>query len=251
MKIQLLTACALGAASLALAAAPAQATTILSFGAASSPGKVGWAMNGSGGTFQTGTSSKAASDSIQVQLANLLAGDTANVASTFTLSGVAPAGNAAVAAGSHLFQDGIGTASKPGSFSIISAKPFTYEGHLYGAGVNILSGTFDNAEIAGQKGGFTGFASTVMASDVLFTSAIGLMVSSSPDNNDFVLDLASISPGLKIGGVGNALQSFNATAAGQFVSVVPEPATWATMMVGFGGLGVAMRSRRRQVAATA
>jgi hypothetical protein len=32
---------------------------------------------------------------------------------------------------------------------------------------------------------------------------------------------------------------------------VPEPATWAMTLVGFGGLGVAMRSRRKAVAATA
>ena len=35
------------------------------------------------------------------------------------------------------------------------------------------------------------------------------------------------------------------------VSSVPEPATWAVMLAGFGGLGVAMRSRRKQAAATA
>jgi hypothetical protein len=35
------------------------------------------------------------------------------------------------------------------------------------------------------------------------------------------------------------------------VSNVPEPGAWAMMLVGFGGLGMAMRSRRRQVAATA
>ena len=32
---------------------------------------------------------------------------------------------------------------------------------------------------------------------------------------------------------------------------VPEPATWAMMLVGFGGLGAAMRSRRKQAAAAA
>ncbi|HEX4184075.1 MAG TPA: PEPxxWA-CTERM sorting domain-containing protein, partial [Caulobacteraceae bacterium] len=32
---------------------------------------------------------------------------------------------------------------------------------------------------------------------------------------------------------------------------VPEPATWAVMMVGFGGMGAAMRSRRRQAATAA
>ena len=35
----------------------------------------------------------------------------------------------------------------------------------------------------------------------------------------------------------------------QAPSAVPEPATWAVMLTGFGGIGAAMRSRRRSVAA--
>jgi hypothetical protein len=34
-------------------------------------------------------------------------------------------------------------------------------------------------------------------------------------------------------------------------SVAPEPSTWAMMMLGFGGLGAAMRARRKPVPATA
>jgi len=35
------------------------------------------------------------------------------------------------------------------------------------------------------------------------------------------------------------------------VTSVPEPATWAMMLIGFGGMGVAIRSRRARAAATA
>jgi hypothetical protein len=37
----------------------------------------------------------------------------------------------------------------------------------------------------------------------------------------------------------------------QVTGVVPEPATWAMMLMGFGGLGAAMRGSRRQQAAVA
>ena len=45
-------------------------------------------------------------------------------------------------------------------------------------------------------------------------------------------------------------QSINLTSSGT-TSSAPEPATWALMLVGFGGLGFAMRSARRQRAAVA
>ena len=35
------------------------------------------------------------------------------------------------------------------------------------------------------------------------------------------------------------------------ISAVPEPASWAMMLVGFGGLGAAMRMRRKPATATA
>jgi len=50
-----------------------------------------------------------------------------------------------------------------------------------------------------------------------------------------------------------ALRSFRANAGGSFsdtVAVVPEPGSWALMILGFGGAGVMLR-RRRQVVALA
>jgi hypothetical protein len=54
--------------------------------------------------------------------------------------------------------------------------------------------------------------------------------------------LVGLTPGSSISGPVSIGVSFDA---------VPEPATWAMMLVGFGGLGAAMRSRRKGVAATA
>jgi hypothetical protein len=51
-------------------------------------------------------------------------------------------------------------------------------------------------------------------------------------------------------------QKYGAQIEGTFTlipataSAVPEPATWAVMLTGFGGLGVAMRRARRKLAAT-
>jgi hypothetical protein len=47
------------------------------------------------------------------------------------------------------------------------------------------------------------------------------------------------------------LNSFRANGGGNFsfTASVPEPGAWALMIVGFGGVGAAMRSRRRPVLA--
>ena len=41
------------------------------------------------------------------------------------------------------------------------------------------------------------------------------------------------------------------TAGGTLTSVVPEPAAWAMMLVGFGGLGLALRRRAAKTASIA
>jgi hypothetical protein len=45
---------------------------------------------------------------------------------------------------------------------------------------------------------------------------------------------------------GGATLSGNASF---YQAAVPEPATWALMLIGFGGIGMAMRRRRRPVLA--
>jgi hypothetical protein len=51
------------------------------------------------------------------------------------------------------------------------------------------------------------------------------------------------------GGSANFI-GFDNITLGASSPTVPEPTTWALMLVGFGGLGVALRSRRRTASAT-
>jgi len=53
--------------------------------------------------------------------------------------------------------------------------------------------------------------------------------------------------------VGKGFASFSEFVPGNgtFAAGVPEPATWGLMIAGFGGLGVALRARRRTVAVAA
>jgi len=51
---------------------------------------------------------------------------------------------------------------------------------------------------------------------------------------------------------GGQLSDFSASSlAGTFGGAVPEPGTWALMIMGFGGAGAMLRSRRRTLALTA
>ena len=72
------------------------------------------------------------------------------------------------------------------------------------------------------------------------------------------LDDLSLSPGIDLStlnaladpGVLSGLPLYTGLVVVDFpVGIVPEPATWALMLMGLGGLGAALRSRRKQGAA--
>ena len=68
--------------------------------------------------------------------------------------------------------------------------------------------------------------------------------------SSFTLDSSVLMPqSMGFVGIGNGFWTYN--IEGLNVLGVPEPASWAMMLVGFGGLGVAMRARRTARAATA
>lgn len=71
------------------------------------------------------------------------------------------------------------------------------------------------------------------------TGTLSLTFASAPTGNTITLS-SFVDRYQSIAGAGNTT-----SAVGQQVPPVPEPAAWALMLLGFGGIGIAMRHRRK------
>jgi len=113
--------------------------------------------------------------------------------------------------------------------------------------ITILTSGFTNGPSPTKQDGFGQFqegisATTAGLQTLQFTvaneSLANLAFSTNPPGNDSVLFAADIlSPNGNTGNVGGST----------LVAGVPEPSTWAMMLLGFAGLGFAFRQSRRKV----
>jgi hypothetical protein len=132
-----------------------------------------------------------------------------------------------------------------GTFAFLYTGPTqTFMGHTYTQNkTNLLSGVYTLAHISG-KGSSGSFHDSTDVGTVTFSSDI---ITSLPYAavRDFSFSLSSIAkPGLSYV-AGQSLKNFKAASSGVFsAAYVPEPATWAMMITGFGLLGLAARRRR-------
>jgi hypothetical protein len=156
------------------------------------------------------------------------------LAAKLTLSG-SETGNPATGT---VDQAGVG-----GSFSFIyEGATQVIDGKLYTHDVtNLLTGAYSLAHISGSgtSGSFhdsTDIGTLTYTSDILnFTNASA---------EDFSFSLNALAKPLHYTG-GQSLESFTAGATGIFsAGFVPEPTTWAMMIMGFGLMGLAARRRR-------
>lgn len=267
MSLNLAVAAATVAATFAVAT-PASAVieTFAEFSAIGTGSNVMWKNNGSsttngtGGTFYTtstaGSNVAGARDVSFSFLQAALAPYTTDLVAAFSLSGTVTA-TPAMAFGGFLFQEGIS-----GSFSFLTTAPLIIGSTTYAVGSNLLSGTFNQTTILGQRLGTAGSASasTNVGATITYTSdflGFGLT-----NNRDLALSLTSIALPLQAlpttGTPNKALRTFKGLATGSFSSdpaptitaTIPEPAVWGLMLVGFGLVGIqTRRSRRTTVAA--
>lgn len=252
---------ALKGAALSLAAlafttpAAAALTTFASYTAVSTAENIRWQKVGtSGGSLYTiSNSTGTAPSSVAVKFSFFDAALTGfgPLDASYTLLASVPNGNAAVAGNGFLVQSALS-----GGFSFIytGSTPLVVGSNTYNTGANLLSATFTNASIAGPTGSSSGNASasstSTDVSTITYTSDI--LDFSNVVNTGFAINLTSIRPVLSQAGANASLNSFRTSSGGSFssepapvVGSVPEPTTWAMMVMGFGLAGMGLRRRTR------
>lgn len=128
-----------------------------------------------------------------------------------------------------------------GTFSLTALSPVTFLG---ATGVNILSGAFTTATLSGElRGAAPTFSVSIPQSAI--ASASDFYPSNQFTLTNFSLGMSDANRGLRLAANGR-IANFTASSVGTFgaTSAIPEPATWALMIIGFGMVGASVRRGR-------
>ena len=156
---------------------------------------------------------------------------------------------AAESAFGQAIQQGVG-----GQFVITSTAPITLDGKTFAAGSVLLSGSFSGGTLAGGQGTTSGGFDVANGSGGTLTFTSDFLKFAPTANLGSALNFTS---GTTVSGQGlgsldygsDALESFKMDAGGSFSSVpeplagVPEPASWAMLLLGMGLIGGVLRRR--------
>ncbi len=116
-----------------------------------------------------------------------------------------------------------------------------------GGGDLLLGGVFSDAWLTG-KDQAGAFMTVLDGGSLQLTSGVADISALFDDSAEF--GFSGVLPGFRDNDSDGALDSFTATGfAATFSAAIPEPGTWALMILGFGGAGAMLRRRRRLVAA--
>jgi hypothetical protein len=171
-----------------------------------------------------------------------------NVTASFSLSGAST--GPTILAGGYLIEPVSGT------FTLKTTAPITVGTVTYGTGSILLMGSYTKGDIvgkAGTQGGSLGGDNALSTGDTLTYSSD--FVTFQPNAQlGLGFTLSSVTPAFAQTHVGsNSLKAFHTDATASFSADpvphvnagVPEPASWALMIAGFGLAGASLRRRAR------
>jgi len=243
---------AVGMAAVVGAAAPAYAVTFADFSATDSFNNIQWDQSASmtGGTLHTvGLGGNTAAVKFSFLTPSLLG--LSNLPAAFTYTGNVADGTPALNFG-YLVQNGLG-----GDFSFTYTGPNTMIGTVaVNTGANLLSGTFAGGNINGPPNSTAGGVNNATSSGGVISFSSDF-VNFGEGDRSYAFSLTSIFDPLNAA-AGQSLDTFGAVATGSFEAAigggggqggVPEPATWAMLIVGFAGIGYAVRRKTKLGAA--
>lgn len=238
---------AIAVAALALTSVAAQATTtltVVSFTAAQRNNNMTYTNNGAAGWTLSTVTPKQVLVTLEDPAGGFVSG--AKALWSFTGTGTSYAVNTS---GNDWSQDFTG-----GTISFKAVNAITIGAKTIAAGGNILSLTFTGGDLMGTVPGTTGSAQVSIPSGGFVTVSSDFLDIPPVKLTDFSISLSNVIPGFTFGqgGLGTLdggrFSNFTARASGDFTATVPEPGTWAMLLLGFGLVGFA---RRRQASAVA
>jgi len=167
-------------------------------------------------------------------------------AAAAVLMAAAPAANAATVLNFTFSPDGNSAVASFNSSGVGTTFSDTY---TFTLPAGFASTALTTASVNGMTD--TAFSSVLLNGNILTTNSSGAIDSKSLIN-------VAVNPGantLVVNGTSGGLYSYGGNVSFAknvaLTTGVPEPASWALMMVGFGGLGAVLRAKRRTQAAVA
>jgi hypothetical protein len=115
---------------------------------------------------------------------------------------------------------------------------------------NLLTIAFTDAFLWGPQGAFgLNLIGSAATGTVTFTSDFVDFSSATERDFNFSIQGMTTPVGLGAGGVLNSFTAdANGIASANAAGAIPEPGTWALMILGFGGMGAMLRTRKRMLA---